>query len=257
MKKQVVFAVFKPVGLTPLDMVVKLKEKRSELRNEKIGYAGRLDPMAEGVLLLLVGEENKRRQKYLGLDKTYRAEVCFGVETDTYDILGIIKDVFRNSLMVTREELESVLNSSVGKSRQKYPPYSSKTIEGVRMYKLAREGKLDDLQIPEKEVEIYRIKLEELQSIDAATFKSQILNKLKLVNGDFRQDKILKSWKQFFEQNKKDQFQIATIDISCSSGTYIRSLAHEIGKKLGTGAFLYNLTRTSVGQHNLTNINNI
>lgn len=252
MKNQGVFAVYKPVGATPLDMVVKLKEKFPELKDLKIGYAGRLDPMASGVLLLLVGEENKARESYLFLDKEYRAEICFNVETDTYDVLGIVKKHPNNKTQVTRNKLEKIVKSFVGKISQKYPPYSSKTIDGVPLYKLARDGVLNEEKIPQKEIEIYGFELIDLQSVFVTEVHDTVLPKINMVKGDFRQDKILKSWEQFFEQNTQDQFKVATMSISCSSGTYIRSLAHQIGRKLGAGAILYNLTRTRVGTYTLT-----
>ena len=81
----------KPNGMTPLEVVNKIKTQNLELINKKITYAGRLDPLAHGLLLLLVGEETKNRNAYLSLRKIYEFEMILGFETDTYDILGYLK----------------------------------------------------------------------------------------------------------------------------------------------------------------------
>ncbi len=80
--------VYKPLGMTPLEVIRKLKQTNSYLTEAKISYAGRLDPLAHGVLLLLVGENTKEKDRYLALPKTYEFEIIFGLQTDTYDLLG-------------------------------------------------------------------------------------------------------------------------------------------------------------------------
>src|SRR5438045_1977436 len=85
-----VIVVYKPQGVTPYQLIEKLKKQNSDYEGIKIGFAGRLDPLAHGVMVLLVGEENKNRAKYLGLEKEYEFSVLFGVETDTYDYLGLL-----------------------------------------------------------------------------------------------------------------------------------------------------------------------
>ena len=80
--------IYKPVGISPLDAIKTLKEKYPELKDEKMTYAGRLDPLAEGVLLILAGNAVYEKEKYLKLDKEYEAEILFGFNTDTYDIFG-------------------------------------------------------------------------------------------------------------------------------------------------------------------------
>lgn len=85
-----VLTLYKPVGATPLDVLYELQERNPGYKDVRLAYAGRLDPMAEGLLLVLVGDECKRRDHYQKLDKIYEFEVLFGVSTDTYDILGKI-----------------------------------------------------------------------------------------------------------------------------------------------------------------------
>src|SRR6266516_7262353 len=84
--------VNKPVGMTPLQAINEIKKHMPIVKNEKITYAGRLDPLAHGVLLLLIGEAVKKREEYLALPKTYEFEALLGIETDTYDILGYVQE---------------------------------------------------------------------------------------------------------------------------------------------------------------------
>src|SRR5579862_1783685 len=90
---QKLLPIYKPAGLTPFDIIKKIKLSNTKFANLKIGYAGRLDPLAHGVLLLMIGEETKKRDQYLSLPKSYEFEVIFGLQTDTYDILGILEEV--------------------------------------------------------------------------------------------------------------------------------------------------------------------
>src|SRR5581483_5062703 len=120
-----VICVYKELGLTPLETIYKLKAKYPKLSNKKIGYAGRLDPMAQGLLLLLIGDENKKRKRYELLGKTYLCEIIFGFSTDTYDLLGKITNVGNINKDYLDNNFENILKTFLGKSYQKYPPYSS------------------------------------------------------------------------------------------------------------------------------------
>ena len=171
-----VIPIYKALGETPYQAILKFKKRFPEYMNVKISYAGRLDPMAEGLLLLLVGEENQKRKKYENLSKTYEFTVLLGIATDTYDILGKIvhspnlnSHLINNSSIVEsgdgtsmdygKWQMENILKSFLGKRVQPYPPYSSKAVKGKPLYWWARENRLDEIEIPTKVIEIYDIKL--------------------------------------------------------------------------------------------------
>src|SRR4051812_2270372 len=101
-----VINVYKPIGFTPLQVIEKLREKFPEYKNVKIGYAGRLDPLAHGVLLLMIGDATKEREKYLGLDKSYEFEAVLGVSTDSYDVLGLVNNNLTMKLFNNGANLE-------------------------------------------------------------------------------------------------------------------------------------------------------
>lgn len=257
--------IYKPKGLSPLQTINLLRKKMPEYKDETIGFAGRLDPLAHGVLLLMVGEETTReKDKYLNLPKEYEFEAVFGVSTDTYDALGLPNPktkslkVIKNNLDDFRlDDLMTFINSKLGKQTQSYPPYSSKTVNGIPLYKWAKEEKLDEIRIPTREIEIYDFKLIETKTIDAEKLKKEIFRQINLVDGDFRQEQIKNEWNTFFANYEglktNNQFLTAKLKISCSSGTYVRSLVHDLGNYLGMGAIALDILRTKVGLYVIKN----
>ena len=241
-----VLVLNKRLGETPLERICRLKIDYPEFRSRKLTYAGRLDPMAEGILLILYGEERMRKEKYLELDKKYTFEMVFGAETDTGDIMGKItcsgKPPFINEKMM-RITLEKFL----GKNKQTYPSYSSKPVKGRPLFAWAREGKIQNIVIPEKEIEIYDIKQIENKTVPKVDFERRIVENLKNVRGDFRQDEIVRDWQNFFQTTERREFEVFTVALHCSSGTYVRSIARELGKRLGSCAFALSIKRTAVG----------
>jgi tRNA pseudouridine55 synthase len=249
-----VLTVYKPLGLTPLQTIHLLKKQYPEYADERIGYAGRLDPMAEGLLLLLMGEENKKKKRYEALPKTYEFEVLFGISTDTYDTLGIITHSDKKLRTKDQRLMTSVMQlipSLIGKHSQPYPPYASRTVKGIPLYRYAREGRLSDITIPVKEIEIYSLELLTDTSLPADVLQNTVLNRIKSVQGEFRQDKITSSWQSFLNITPLPHFPLLRFRISCSSGTYVRSLANNLGTQLKTGALAYSITRTAIGSYTL------
>ncbi len=231
--KDKIVAVWKPVGQTPLQTINCLRKLKPEYADLKIGYAGRLDPLAEGVLLLMIGETNKNRFHYLSLDKEYEAEVLFGISTDSHDILGLIENF--SIVNLDKQVLALSLSSLVGKFNQSYPLFSSPIIAGRQKFS--------------KEVEIYRLDLIDDYLISNQQLLVNIENSINQVKGNFRQTEIIDCWRQhLLLQEKGLTYRVVKIKIKCSSGVYIRLLAHKWGLKVGSGACLFNLKRLKVGQ---------
>ena len=248
--------IYKKAGETPLEAINRFRANNPEYQSVKITYAGRLDPLAEGVLILLTGEAVHEKEKYLKLDKEYEAEIILGFETDTYDILGLPK---KNKKIENfkKEELAESLKIFIGTSKMPFPPYSSYKIKGKPLFQWAREGKIKEIEIPKKEREIYEIKILRLRKINWKNLFAQINKKIQKVKGDFRQEKILRQWGKILKNKADTEFQTAKIKIKCSSGTYIRSIAHKLGKDLKAGAVLLNLKRIRVGKFNIEKIKKI
>lgn len=186
----------KPEGMTSFSAVSAVKRIFGEKR---VGHTGTLDPMATGVLPILLGRATRLCELMLTADKRYTAEVLLGVETDTLDITGnVIKET---DCDISASEFESVCSRFIGEYEQVPPMFSALKKDGVRLYDLARQG-----------VEIER--------------GARLVNIKKLA---------------IIEKSGKNKF---IIDVICSKGTYIRSLADDLGKAIGVGATLTMLRRT-------------
>lgn len=246
--KQAVLILDKKRGETPLECLNRFKKDNIEYTNEKMTYAGRLDPLASGLLLVLVGEECKNKEKYLGLDKEYEVDVLFGFATDSYDVLGMVA----NASIGQPANIKNILQFFVGKFSQKYPAFSSKTINGIPLFVHTKEGTLDEEEIPTKDVEIKNIELTGEKVISKYDLSEFIKDSISIVSGDFRQGKISESWNESLKSVNQNEFKIISIKVSCTSGTYMRSLANEIGIRIGVPALALNIRRTKVGDYILT-----
>jgi tRNA pseudouridine55 synthase len=251
---QKVLNLFKPVGMTPLDVIKEFQNQNPEYQNVKLGYAGRLDPMAEGILLVLVCEENLKRKEYELLPKTYEFTIALGLETDTYDILGILqkKTLQPYDKEKMKSEIEKLIPKYIGKHIQEYPPYSSPRVNGKPLFYWAREGRLDEIEIPKKEIRIYNFQLNSEKSISTSDLQEYIFERINKVKGEFRQQEIKNTWNEFFDKNN-ESISTFTFTIECSSGTYIRSITHELGKNLGTNAIALQINRIKVGEFTIEN----
>lgn len=248
-----VIVVNKKEGETPLQALEFFRSKYKEYKDISMTYAGRLDPMASGLLLILAGDKTKDKEKYLQLSKEYDFSVLFGFSTDTYDILG--KVINRKKLEISeiglRRNIQKVLPAFLGQRTQRYPMYSSKTVEGIPLFEYARNSKI--VEIPEREVIIKSLKLIKTQKLNKEKLLENIQKRINKVTGDFRQKEILKIWKKDLSQKKlSEQFFLAHFKIKCSSGTYVRSISNEMGEKLGIPALAFSIKRTKIGRFSLS-----
>ncbi len=213
---QEILNIYKSKGLTSFDVVQRVRRK---FGIKKVGHAGTLDPLAEGVLVVLLREAVKKQEDFKKLTKEYRAKIALGFETDTDDLEGeVINKVSNDGIeKIDGEVINKALRSFVGKTVQKVPLYSAVKINGTPVYELARKGKITDSELPSREVEIYSIELISL----GTCFIDKVGVRLPVVD----------------------------VKIVCGSGTYIRSLARDLGRKLGAYATLVGLIRTKVGDY--------
>jgi len=237
--------IYKKAGETPLERLDRLRLENMELADKKLSYAGRLDPMAEGIMLVLVGDANLEREKYLKYSKEYTFEILFGFATDTYDLLGLVLQT-PGVCKIDRSQLLKKIENSKGDIEQEYPPYSSKTVDGKALFEWAREGKLDKIEIPKNDVSVHEIKILEERKISKPDLRKEIMTRVMKIKGDFRQKEILDKWDEVLRQVKEDEFQIFKINTFVSSGTYIRTLCNDIGRELGVPALAFTIKRDDV-----------
>lgn len=237
----------KKYGETLAVMLDRFKSEYPEHQEQKITYAGRLDPMASGLVILLTGDDVHRKEEFLKQNKVYEVEFILGVETDTYDILGRMLSQDSHSETITQKFLDDF----TGLFKQPYPAFSSKTVEGKPLFQWFREGLIDTIEIPTNMVEITRIELLEDRTISIDDFKSALMKVIQGVLGDFRQEAILQDWQGYFSNLNQLHVNIHKIRVEASSGTYMRSLVHRIGQQVGSGAVSVHIKRVSIGDFSL------
>lgn len=201
-----IIIINKHKGCTSHDIVYKVKK----MFNEKVGHTGTLDPMATGVLPLLIGKGTQCSKYLINHDKIYNVTLQLGEKTDTADSEGKVietKEVKEKTLK--KENIEKILEKFKGKQEQIPPIYSAIKVNGKKLYEYARKGQ--EVEIKPRKIEIYNIEL---------------LN----IN----------------EKQKQIEFQV-----SCSKGTYIRSLCEDIAQRLGTVGYMLELKRIQVGNFNI------
>lgn len=256
MRKHV--TLHKKLGETPLQAIQKWKEAHSAYKDVPASYAGRLDPMAEGTLLVLLGEECKKQAKYRGLDKEYVVEIVLDLHTDTGDVLGM-PSYTGIETAPSDDAIYSVVRNECGTHEVPYPAFSSKTVNGKPLFLYALEGTLDSIEIPTHGETIHRISLEKSVFIPKEDIATRIRETLamaprtlepsKELGADFRQDEIRAHWDGVFSAMPERVFQVYTLRVVCGSGTYMRSLAERMGTALGTEALALSIRRTRIGTY--------
>ena len=244
----IILPVDKPFRWTSADLVRKIKfaaKRHFDSKKLKVGHAGTLDPLATGILIVCVGAATKRAEELLASPKEYVANVSFGASTASYDLEKelVFDEATRGSFPITEENVRRVLPSFLGVQEQFPPLFSAKSIDGVRAYQKARtltaqnrEAELQDENfLRASTVEIYEL---ELLSFEPEKDISSLIPQRELQNND---NKI------HLAEVSGLSLPTATIRVVCSKGTYIRSLARDLGKALGMGAFLSSLHRTKNG----------
>ena len=201
--------IYKPKEWTSHDIVAKIKR----ITGEKVGHTGTLDPLAQGVLPILIGKGTQCSKYLVNHDKKYRVELKLGKRTETLDAEGKIieeKEIPQNMLeQSNKSNIEKTLKTFEGEIEQKPPIYSAIKVKGKKLYEYARKGQ--EVEIPTRKITIYSIELKQIKK----------------------------------EEN------IIIFDVYCSKGTYIRTLCEDIAKKLNTIGYMQNLLRIQVGEFNI------
>jgi tRNA pseudouridine55 synthase len=201
MSLDAVLVIDKPATWTSHDVVARLRRVLSE---RSAGHLGTLDPMATGVLPVVLCRYTRLSQFYNQSEKSYEGEIRFGFATNTYDSEGEPSST-PQTVKVKLEELQELSREFVGPQNQLPPPFSAKKINGVPAYKLARRNV--EVELKSSAVEIFKLEILEALAPDYVRFRAHV-----------------------------------------SSGTYIRSIAHDMGQRLGCGAHLSSLRRTAVAE---------
>lgn len=206
-----ILLVHKPLRWTSFDVINKIKRELKKLHPNKkckIGHAGTLDPLADGLLIICIGKYTKRIQEFQHLNKRYTATLVVGASTKSHD-LEHEPENFRPYDALILKKVEEIFQSYIGQIKQTPPHFSAVKIKGKASFEYARKG---------QEVEL--------------TQKDIVIHSIRILRFDLPE---------------------IEIEISCSKGTYIRSLVRDVGEDLGCGAYLSALRRTAIGDFTLEN----
>ena len=251
----------KKVGETPLSCLEAYRTIHPELADIPLAYAGRLDPMASGKLLILVGDECKNQEQYHGLDKEYEFSVLFGIESDSQDVLGRLQTCATVPTSELTENLSSILPTLSGNIELPYPIFSAKTVQGKPLHTWTMEGRLDEIEIPTKQSTIYELELLSLETMLREPVCDHARNNIdtippvtdirKALGNDFRRVDVRKDWENIrCNDSLPDAYTIAHFRCIASSGTYMRTLASSLAKKFGTCGLASRIHRTTIGTYN-------
>ena len=241
-----VIPVDKPYRWTSADVIRKVKWaaiKHFGKRNLKVGHAGTLDPLATGVLLICIGKATKLADEFQKQPKQYIAGVTFGATTASYDLEKEVDTRYPVD-GVSRESLLAVLPSFVGEQEQVAPLFSAKSVDGVRVYEMARKRYKAGLPVEGLDVlRASRINIYGLELLDYSDAGCGDIAEggMPLGGGPSAASS------RIHVAEATNNLPKAEILVDCSKGTYIRALARDLGEALGSGAFLHSLRRTRTG----------
>lgn len=242
----IVIPMDKPLRWTSADVVRKLKFQLQRLFHNKalrVGHAGTLDPLATGMLIVCAGKATKIAEELQSHEKEYVATVEFGATTSSFDLEQPIDRYFPYE-HITREAVEETLKGFLGEQEQVPPMFSAKIIGGVRAYEYARAGEPIELRktfVTIKEIELLEwIEAGESASAEAVDVPKDDLEAVRHIHNYHTAETVTDGSRPR-----------AVLRIRCSKGTYIRSLARDLGLALGSGGYLTALRRTASGSFRL------
>ena len=239
----IVIPMDKPLRWTSADLVRKVKfQLTGHFHNKKlkVGHAGTLDPLATGVLVICVGKATKIAEELQSHDKEYVTEIEFGASTASFDLEQPVDSFFPYE-HITEESVREALKGFIGEQEQVPPIFSAKIINGLRAYEYARSG--EQVELRKSLITIHSIELLEFRKggcgstapADTAD-EAQIFSAVRHIRNYHTAT-----------MGSDGARPVAKLRIRCSKGTYIRSIARDLGLALGSGAYLISLRRTASG----------
>jgi tRNA pseudouridine(55) synthase len=247
--------VWKHIGETPLQAIRRFRVRHTIPDEVPLTYSGRLDPMAEGKILVLVGDECKEEDTYRSLDKKYIVDILFGISTDTGDVLGISRKGEVRSVAATAVEIQKICQHLIGKHEWHYPAYSSKPVHGKPLHQWAKEGKLHEITIPKTHTQIHSIKVISTKTISSSDLLIYTRNKIQQLSTfnkgrlcpEFRQSEIITQWENLLA-GSSEYYTVVSVSCIAGSGTYMRTLAEKIGQLFEVEACALAIKRTKIGK---------
>ena len=237
--------IYKEAGYTMNQIIIPYKNE-----NNKLCFAGRLDPMARGKVILLYDNECKNIDKYKNLKKTYQFEIIIGIQTDSDDPLGIIEMNIVNAINNANcsniyNQIYNDIKSNISRNTfiQKFHHYSSKCIDGKPLWYYKKNNIVIDS--PTHIVSIYDYKINDIKSYDFDQWITKITNQIKTIDAkcDFNQDFIINQW---IKSDNIKYICSIPITLSVSSGFYIRQFVRDLSDKIKLPLMTFDINRTDI-----------
>lgn len=241
-----ILPIWQPVGYS----THKIAKAVAEKYGVKTSHTGTLDPLAQGVIIVLLGEDRLKKYEYAHWHKTYEFEIILGISTDTYDGMGLITEQYFNYIPNGKEDLSDF----IGSYTQQVPLYSTIKVKGRSLHEHARANNSDSIVLPKKQGEIFDIKVLGVEQYESSHIKKALINTIQRIDGDFRQQKIIDQWNSISIPLNLSSLKVK---VTTSKGIYVRSLSQDICENLGVIGFTYNLARTKNGEYQKQNSKSI
>lgn len=242
-----IIPAYKPLGVSTHCFAQQIGEQYGE----KASHTGSLDPLAEGIVIVLTGTDRFRKEELSNWKKEYVFEILGGVRTDSHDLLGIVKTQTEIRIPVRdlAHQIQQIIPEFIGKQTQLIPRFAARRIDGESYFAKARRQ--EDFPQATQLIEIFDLILLEEYSITGLDLLESIQSKLALVNGDFRQEEIIERWKDTCRSINDDsilKLPIVKLKATTSRRTYIRGLVRDVSNTLQVPSVVYSITRTRNGE---------
>lgn len=241
-----ILPLYKPVGAS----THRLATKAGQLYGQKATHTGTLDPMADGVVTVLTGDDRFKKTSLSNVKKSYSYQVLLGIGTDTLDLLGLVTEKQTTPIPseeVLKRKIEAILPKFRGEISQQIPNFSAKRIEGSSYMLQAKQGK--KLPVSKQKVTIFDHQLVSISTTTSEKLITYIQRTVPLVEGDFRQQVVIDQWLN----QSLPTLPVVTMTTTTSKRTYIRALVRDIAKEIGIPATCVRITRTKNGPYSIEN----
>ena len=246
LKDENIVAVWQPIGYSTHEIARWVGEKYGV----KCSHTGTLDPMAEGVVVVLLGEDRHKKYEYASWVKEYEFEVVLGLGTDSFDGLGLVTDVDFDAvggLDLGADVIDEVLVGFLGDYEQSVPPYSAIKVGGKPLHWYARCGELEGVKLPVRKGTVLDIELLDIGEVVLGDLVGYLEDVIGKIEGDLRQEEVVEGWQQHLEKHGNLPLKTMKIRVQTTKGLYIRRLSQDICEKLGVYGFVSRLVRTKNG----------
>lgn len=224
-----------------------LAQQIGQMHQQKATHTGTLDPMAEGVLVCLTGEDRFQKGTF-NHDKEYLFQILVGFSTDSHDLLGLISN-YQEGADLSESTVATALETFKGNLQQQIPSFSSKRVLGTSYFDQAKQGK----KVPSymQHIEIQHISVEDSFHIQKKQLSKVLSERIAKVEGNFRQKDVLSFWQKSLTEIKTSAFQIISVKATTSKRTYIRAIVRDLSIKLDTPLTTFHILRTRNGPYQI------